>query len=342
MQQQLAAPVDVFWSGNPLRSALRGLSQAQRVAVLIDRRADPGQKLDLQLDRVPLETAFREVAGNCHLGVSLLGPVVYFGPPEASRRLRTISALRLEEIRQLPAATGRTFLQPRRIAWNDFVTPRALLTQLAEENGLELIGLDQVPHDLWAAADLPPLSLIDRLTLIAVQFDLTFEVAPGGRGVRLVPVPDDVGLVRKYPGGRQPDETAEKFAALAPNARIKVVGSDIFVKGLVEDHQRLTSPPRPPQHAAGDPPVDIERIRIDKLSVQEVPVGQLLEQLAARLKLDLRIRRNAFQEANISLQQLVSVNVENATVDELFQEIAESAGLRYCRRGTVVEISPAE
>ena len=53
----------------------------------------------------------------------------------------------------------------------------AELAQLGQRSGVEITGLEQVPHDLWAAADLPPISLVARLTLIAVQFDLTFKVA---------------------------------------------------------------------------------------------------------------------------------------------------------------------
>ena len=45
LQEQLAAPVSVIWEGNPLRPAMMNLSRTQHVAILIDRRVDPGQKL---------------------------------------------------------------------------------------------------------------------------------------------------------------------------------------------------------------------------------------------------------------------------------------------------------
>lgn len=342
LQRRLSRPVNVVWSGNPLRKALHNLSRAQQVAMLIDRRVDPGRKLQLQLEGVPLETALKEIARSQGLGVSWLGPVAYFGPPAASTRLRTIAALRTEEIRRLPPATGRKFLQPKRIAWNDFATPGELLTDLAEQNGLELAGLDRVPHDLWAGADLPPLSLVDRLTLIAVQFDLTFQISPDARTLTLAPVPADVALVRSYPGGKQPKATAETYASILPEAQIKVVGNEVYVKGLLEEHERLTSPRRPPQQPDRQPTRDAERTRIDRISFQNLPVGLVLETLATRLKLDLKIDRKALARAGISLKQHVSLSAENVTVDELFRKVTQPVGLRFRRRGNVIEIGPAE
>lgn len=349
LQQRLAEPVSLVWVGSPLRSALRGLSRAHRVAILIDRRVDPGQELALQVDDLPLERALRRVAEDRKLGVSLFGPAAYFGPAEVAARLRTIAALRTGEIRRLPPTSRQTFLRTAPLAWHDFAVPRELLAKLAAENSLAIRGLERVPHDLWAAAELPPLSLVDRLTLIAVQFDLTFQVASDGRTISLVPVPEDVALVRSYPGGPDPQATARRYAALAPDARIKVVREKVYVKGLLEAHERIASGGRPSQPAdtqqadTGQPgPPDIGRTRIDRLSVREMPVGKLLEHLAERLHLELSIQRAALQQAGLSLERPVTVRLENATVDELLREVTAAAGLRFRRRGTSVEILPGE
>jgi len=342
LQKRLARPLGISWSDNPLRQALHGLSRAQRVAVLIDRRVDPGQKLDLQFDDLPLEAALREIAQSCQLGVSVLGPVAYFGPRRASSRLRTIAALRTEEIRRLPAAVQRKFLLPKRIAWDDFATPRDLLAQLARQGGLEIKGVDRVPHDLWAAADLPPLSLTRRLTLILVQFELTFQVTPDGKTITLVPLPEEVALTRSYPGGREPKAAAKKYALLVPEAQIKVVGGQVYVTGLLEAHERIVSGrrlPKPPTPKPTDGSFANKRFT---LRVEERPAGMLLQALAKKLKLDLRIDHRALEEAGISLESRVSLSVKDATIDELLREVLGPTGVRFRRRGHVVEISPSQ
>ena len=199
-QKQLSRPTDIVWAGNPLRQAVGRLAREKRTAMLLDRRVDPEQKIDAQFSDVPLRAALQQIAESRGLGISILGSVVYVGPAEAASRLRTLAALRADDARRLPSAAARKFQQAKPMRWDDLAEPRGCSAALAEENGLELAGLDLVPHDLWAAADLPPLSLTDRLTLLAVQFDLTFAVQSDGTGLRLVPLPRRVAIARKLSG----------------------------------------------------------------------------------------------------------------------------------------------
>lgn len=250
-QKRLSQPVDILWSGNPLRRAVAGLSEAQHMAILIDRRVDPGQRLDLTLKGASVESVLQSIADQCGLGVSQLGAVIYLGPPSAARRLKPVAAAFNEAVRRLPPNMQRRYIQAKALAWEDLSTPRDLLAQLGRQYDVEIVGLEQVPHDLWAAADLPPMSLVDRLTLIAVQFDLTFKIQSGGARMELVPMPENVR------------ETAMNDKALAA--------------------------PRPtPKKSTAEPPANIERTRIKRLSVQAEPLGPVLRQLADRLGLELQ------------------------------------------------------
>ena len=292
-QQQLGTSIDIVWSENPIRGALRGLSRSQRVAIVLDRRVNPDQQLEIKLASVPLAAALQKIAENRGLGAALLGSVVYIGPPQAATRIRSLAAQRDEEVRQLHSLAAGRLLHCKRMAWDDFATPRDLLSRLAEEGGITLEGMEQVPHDLWAAGDLPALSWVDRVTLVAIQFDLTFRVAADGRLIQLVSVPQD-----------------NLSPQLAKN------GLDV------------------PAVAPGG------KIGISHLAVQNKPVGAVLEQLAAKLKFELHIDRKALQEAGISLDQRVSIQVENASVDDVLRELLRTTPLGFRHRGTVVEILP--
>ena len=74
----------------------------------------------------------------------------------------------------------------------------------------------------------------------------------------------------------------------------------------------------------------------------EKPLGPVLKQLANRLDFELRIDEQAIAAAGISLDQRVSVHIENATVDELLRQLLKSTRLTFHRRGRIVEIVPAE
>jgi hypothetical protein len=306
--QQLRAPVAVFWSGDPLRRALTQLGAGQGVTVLLDRRVDPEQGVELRVAGAPLEEVLRRVAEAKGLGLAVLGPVVYLGPPHAAALVRPLSQLRSAEAKRLPAQASNALLRLDRLRWDDFATPRALLGRLAQSGGIAVSGLDRVPHDLWAAADLPPLSLVDRLTLIAIQFDLTFEIAPDGASVVLVPIPDDLEAV---PPGKAAAKTTTP---------------------------RRTMPAH--RTAPGRRSVGAAEVRFTQRPTRG-PVGVLLVQLAEKLGLELRIDRDAIEAAGISLDQTVSFGVENATADELLEALLAPAGLAFRRTGKVLQVFPA-
>ncbi|MBN2580091.1 MAG: STN domain-containing protein [Pirellulales bacterium] len=192
LHRRLAEPVDLFWSENPLQSALHNLAQTHRVAVFLDPRVDPGRKVQLSLQNVPLREALRRIASAENLEMTLLGPVVYYGPPRATPVLRTLAALRTEEVRSGSPARRKKFLASASLTWDDFAEPRDVIQRLAEKNGLTVEGLDNLPHDLWAAADLPPLTLVERLTLLLTPFGRTCKISPDGRRLTLVTIPENL------------------------------------------------------------------------------------------------------------------------------------------------------
>lgn len=335
LRAQLAQPLKLAWSDVPLRQGLANLARSQRIALLLDRRIDPGRPLDLNLDDVPVELAFERLARSQRLGLSWYGPLVYFGPEPAARRLRTLAALREGEVKQLPAAKRAPFLRTQPWPWDDLAEPRALVEQLAQEARVEISGVEQIPHDLWPAAALPPLSWIERLSLVANEFELTFRLEDEGRKVALVPVPDVVILERSYAAGRNPQSLADRWKRQAPEAEIEVEGDQVVVRGRAEDHQALTAAkPRSPTPAGGG-------TEVYTLAVRNQPLLPVLDELKRRLGLELHIDLDALKRAQISLESRVTFSVEQATLDELFTAALEPAGLTFRRRDKTLDIFPA-
>ena len=335
LREQLAQPVKLAWSGVPIRKGLTDLARSQNIAMLLDRRVDPGTPLELSFDKVPVELALERLARSQHLGVSWYGPLVYLGPEPAAARLRTLAALRAAEAKSLPAARRSSFTKTQAWQWDDLAEPRTLVEQLADEARVEIIAIEHIPHDLWPAADLPPLSWTDRLTLVANEFDLTFRIDDDGRKIELIPVPESVLLERSYPGGRNPRELAERWRQQAPKAQVAVEGDKVVVRGRAEDHEALTAAkPRPQTPAAGG-------VEVYTLAVREQPLGPVLEELKQRLGLELHIDEAALKAAAISLDRRVTFNVDKATLDELLAAALKPAGLTFRRRDKAVDIFPA-
>jgi hypothetical protein len=344
LRARLARPENVFWQEETLRDALLKFCRAQQVAFLLDRRVDPGQGIDGAAESVPVGGILAEVAESRKLGLTFFGPVAYLGPPDVAARLRTLAEMRHVEMRRLPAADAAKLAQSRSFAWDDFATPRQLLERLAEEGGFEIAGLERIPHDLWAAADLPPLPLVDRITLLAIQFDLTFTISADGRRVTLVPVSDEVAIVRSYPAGRTPRELVDQWQALAPECQIRLSGGKIWVKGRLEDIESIEALRQPAAKTAAAPPGADRPAGETRFTGRVVnkPLGDVLEYVGSQFGLELKIDRQALARAGVSLDRLVSFSVKDAGVDDLLKAVLEPVGCTFRRQDKTIEIKPAE
>jgi len=179
--------------------------------------------------------------------------------------------------------------------------------------------------------------------LIAVQFDLTYRVARDGRAVELVPIPEDLAIVRRYPGGRDPQQLAEQLSAEMPEAEVKVAGGEILVRGLLEYQERIASGPRSASrgtHARAPRRGSQDTMRYTVNNARG-PLDHVLAELAERLQVKVKINEEALRRAGISPSQPVSFSVKEAKIDELFRAVLTPAGCTFRRTGNVIEVMPA-
>jgi hypothetical protein len=334
---ELAAPISISWDNTPVAYALSSLSQARHIAIVRDRRVDPQQPLELAIDNQPLADALAAIAAHQKIGYCQLGPVAYFGPPQTTARLRTLAALRLEDVTRLSPAARRKLLLSRNWHWDRLSEPRALAEQLGREAGVELLGLDRIPHDLWPETDLPPLPWIDRLALVAAQFDLTFRLDNTGHRVELVDMPARPVLARSYLGGRDAAAVASRWTGAFPAANIEVVGTRIRVEAPLEVHESIegrlrATPARRTTVTAGKPQY--------QLSVDKAALNQVVAQLSKQLGLEFRWDEAAIARKRIAMDQLVSVKISGADLDQLLAAVFAGTGLTTRRDGRAIVIQP--
>jgi hypothetical protein len=341
LKSQLEQKVGATWEGIPFRRAITSLSRSQRVAILLDRRVDPDEKVDLSFTDVTLDAALELIAGKKQVGVAQVGPVIYFGPTMTAEKLRTLAALRREEALHLPSQARSRILQQQPMRWDDLAAPRDLLAKLSADAHVTVEGADRIPHDLWAAADLPAANFIDRLTLIAGQFDLTFSFADDGASVRLVEVPETVAIQKSYPlrgsTAARGKEIASRLAESLPGAKIEATADKLVVRGRAEDLDLVEA------YLSGRTAKQTNVVpgqKVYQLSVVK-PVGALLKALGPKLDLDIRIDEEAIKSAGLSLATEVKVDVKSASEDELLKAVLEPAKLTFERQGKIVEVKPA-
>jgi len=340
-QLRQLGPLSFAGSNTSLRQSLKNLSLTLHIAVLLDRRIDPEQIVDFDLTMVPLAAALSQMADRADAGAVLLGPVAYFGPRPTAGALRTLSALRTQDALRLPARQRAAAMAISPLTWPALSSPVEIFQQLGTDAGVKISGLEQLPHDLMAAARLPAMPWVDRLTLVAAQFGLTFEFAPGGRSVALVPIPDDVRIERSYPAGGDAAQAVTSWKKIAPDAEFKVNGGRIVVRARIEDHERI-APPR-----AGTATTTREGARtttragqqVHTLKMENVPLDAFLAALTEKLSLTFELDQAALSAAGIKPDMALTVDVQNASLDELLRAALDPAGLGFKRQDKKVIVT---
>ncbi len=337
LAKHLDEPVTWSWSGQSLSAALTSLAETDRLSSFLDRRVDPGLKLDVTLVDTPLRQALERVAEKVSLGSAVLGPVIYWGPADSAARLRTLAETRREDADQLRPQLRLALSSSRPLAWPRLSTPRELAAQLAAEVDLKLADENALPHDLWPAVDLPPLPWTDRLTLVLAGFGLTYEIDEERNLLRFVPAPAEPMLARTFPLRGGAEKTLAAWKEQAPQAQVRVRGGRLEARGRLEDFERMTAKRSTTAKAPRRPTQQVYRLNI---VAQDKAVGSLVRQLAERLGWQAEFDDEAIKKAGLSLERPVSVSAEGATPEELFREVLGQAGLGFRIEGETIRVFP--
>ena len=160
--RRLKKPVSVSWTDAPLAERVRAFATRNQFAVFIDRRVDPGTKVNIQRVNVTIEQLLLDVASEQDFGMCQIDDVIYLGPASSAKALPLVW-------RKLPRATSKP---ATRLDWKALSRPRELMQSISRSGEIEIIGIEKITHDLWEQGSLPPMSSTQQAALIAFGFDL--------------------------------------------------------------------------------------------------------------------------------------------------------------------------
>ncbi|MGD9128447.1 MAG: hypothetical protein PVH19_13810 [Planctomycetia bacterium] len=295
----LATPAMRSWAECPLRQVIDQLGVYHRVAIFLDRRVDPGQKTSMNALMMPLGQTLDQLADTVNTKAVRFGSVIYIGPETTGHMLSILSDARREEARKMPDR-GRAMLTPKSMKWDDLATPRELLKSLSEETGIPIGPVEAIPHDLWAGAELPSSSPVDRLTLILSQFDKTFSIAADAAGKPRILIVDI------------PEQVKKQAAAKVPSNETGTAGKTPSNSGTA-------------RHGSANNSGNFSRIRIKRFAVKQKQVETVLNYLASQWGLTLEVDR---RKLKTKLKRRINVTKEEVTVGELLRAVLEPVGLQ--------------
>jgi len=341
--RQFDRPITVARDDVELRDLLRRLGETQRIAILLDRRIDPNQEIDVQLPLMTFRDALAAIAQQVEAEVSIVGSTVYLGPPHAAQDLRTLIALRELELAPFSEQLGRrNFELSRRhtIDWLDLDRPRDLLPRLAAAASLTVMDTQLVPHDLWAGATLAEVNVVEALSLVLIQFDLTFNWTGVAEGIEPTPVPRIVALEKTHTvSGISPQNARQRIAEAFPDLELRIAGRELTATTTIERHEAIAVLAR--GGSLGQPaPQNFGPLKNRRFTMRLVRerLGDVLATLTAN-GLDVRYDAEQLKAGGVDPYEKLSFDLKQATIRELLDAICEPFPMTYRIEGEVITLS---
>ncbi|QGJ69348.1 Hypothetical protein PBC10988_10220 [Planctomycetales bacterium 10988] len=319
LQEKLSLPTSLHWNERDYLSGLRDYFRQQQVGFLLDRRINPNQTVNLNLNRQPLELVLPKIAKAGGTSQTWLDSCAYFGPSDQAQRLATVSALRTNELQEFAPEVANKWKLQRRWSWEDLATPEELLSELEGEFQIEIRAKEFLPYDHLSGADLPPLTLVERLSLLLVQFDATFRFEADGNAITIIAFPQEATLVHRYPSGGNLQSRIETWKQAFPQAKIEPASGRIQVTGSYENHQAIRAMLNPQVTAQQSKPSSTNLQERYTLTVEQKPLAAVLTVLGKQIGFEIDWQPEDGQ--NPDRNQMVSFRVQDAKLEELLEAL---------------------
>ena len=341
LQKALSQKRSHVAKGISLRKAVRDLQQETGIAFVVDRRIDPTSPHSLTTGLVSVRQNIQSLAQSADAAVSETEFAVVIAPAAAAGRLRTLIALRQDEFtskrRKLSAAVTRSVGRAMTIEWPDGTQPRQLFVATAEQNGLTVTNADLIPHDVWAGAQLPPVTFSVLSSLVLNQFDLTFEFT-GADSVTLIRVPEAPVIERSYRlPVRRREEIKATWTRMFPELDIEWTRTTAMVATDVETHVRLQ------QVIDGQQIVSVQgdsllKRRITLNLSQGVPLAAILQSLESS-KIPVVLEGLGRQQQEQLLSQTIRVSVKEMPLQMFIEKVFDGTGATVTVTDSNVRVS---
>ncbi len=346
-QKTINQEMSVRWSNVPLRDVLNRITAQHDIAVIRDRRLNPDKLIDLESNQQSVQQVLENIAREAGGRSCVVGNTVYFGPESSVDKLRTLIALRREELSQLKGVprNHRSILSKNHtVHWQDLDRPAQILDIIAAQNGLMVQGQEQIPHDLCSGGTFIADDATAALSLILIQFDLTFRWQDRAAGIELIPIPKSVSITRSHTArplsARQVwNQINKEF----PTLQARLDAGQVIVEGTLEQHEAiddLLHPKLKKDRVVLPAPDQLDQKRIT-LRVMGVPARALMQDLEKRYQLKFQYDKAELTRAGVDLGQKVEINVMTVPLDEYLQAIFTPLGADVQREGRQVTITAA-
>lgn len=345
-EQAISRPLNANADRTTLRHYLRRLSQVQQVAILLDRRVDPSQQVDVAISADYFDDGIRKFVQQAACEISIVADTIFVGQPDAALSLRTRIELARDEmdgVKQLTPKRQFELLRRYQLDWDEVTSPQEMITRHADRYKVRITNPEAIPHDLWTSGTIANPNFIEGCLMILTQFGLAFEWVTAHE-IRIVPQIPDVGINQgHHPKGMNLEEALALTKQQFPQLEVRQYRNTILFTGTVEDHEAVAiligekpSLRKRTPTASND---SLDDVRFT-FKMVEKPFGSLMATLQVQ-GIEVHYDKQEIEAAKIDLGKPISLELNEATIHQLLEKSCTKVGLSYqIENGTVRLVVP--
>ena len=319
------SPISVSWQHAQLRDHLMQFARSQQIAIVLDRRVDPNQLLDITVNNASVEQFLLRIAQASGTKFCRFGDCYYLGPAGSAERLLGIDAILSSGRQQKRSLLSRS--EP--LSWPILTTPREVLKRLATENDFEIKDIDRIEHDLMTEVSVPLMRLDMRLALLLSQFDFWFKQSKTEKSISIVDPPNDIKASLRMMGYDADKELLQRIRTAAPSCKVTKTKRSITITGPTQELEMARN-------------VAIESFKPKSRSLDEKRFqlnvknerGLILTAVAKQLGMEVQVDK----DCQDILTDVVVVEVKDATVEVLLDTILAGTGCEYSLDGQTLRL----
>ncbi len=219
-----------WWKDAQLRDRLMAFSDAENIAVMLDRRVDPSTIVNLGIENKTVEQIFWRVGSAAKIGVCRIEDCYYFGPVDTIVELPIAMETLSRQAKKVKSRSKVKWTVKRQVRTGTVVATKSLIEAIATKHGFTVNGLEKLPHDLWYSVSLPPTSVLAQMQLMLAGFNKTFEIAPDAKSITIIDFPQTESARRTFIVAKKPANSKD-LAKQFPDLKISFRSTAVTAKG---------------------------------------------------------------------------------------------------------------
>ena len=335
-QRELERPITVTWGGTTLRNELTQFANRRGIGIFIDRRIDPDTPIELRIRDQTFEQILWIVADQHNWSVCRLDDLFYLGPVGVAPRFLALWQQQKDRVRRSRSSFYRQGPKNENVNWPLLSNPSEILMGLAQRHQFEIIPLSKaterderleapLPHDLWPAIELPPISIDEQVGLLLIGFDLWYEPQETNNTIKLVPLPiQDTAQITLGPFPQSEHLSLRDLRAEFPDCSIRRERNQFIIKGPIE---RMASVNRRLVKSSSVP-AGVQRAKAGT-AVFSLTTRASRKDLLMAIANDQQLQLRFTGTDRTELDQIIELTVEKVTLDELLSEVIKGTSLNY-------------